>query len=62
MCERDRNHVCVSAGVCVSERVCVAVGLIPLSSCGNPSPILPLFILIMPSVGKCATRQPPRSE
>lgn len=53
-------HVCAFAHVLV--HTCVAVGLMPLSPCGNPSPTLPLSIQIMPSVGKCATRQPPRSE
>lgn len=53
---------CLHVSLCLCIRACVAVGLMPLSPCGNPSPTLPLSIQIMPSVGKCATRHPPRSE
>lgn len=54
--------LCLRMSVCLCMRAHVAVGLMPLSPCGNPSPTLPLPIQIMPSVGKCATRQLPRSE
>lgn len=45
-------HARVSACVSVFVHACVALGLMPLSPCSNPSPTLPLPIQVMPSVGE----------
>lgn len=46
-----------SVSMCICA--CVSVGLMLLSPCANNSPTLPLSIQIMPTVGGCATHQPP---